>query len=172
VNKGLEVIEAHEIFGVEYEKIKVVVHPQSIVHSMVTFVDGATMAQLSHPDMRLPISIALGVDSRLDVSIGKIAFDEALKLEFEPPDVSVFPGLDLCYEAGRIGQGAPAMLSAANEIAVEAFLSEKIGFYGITDVISDVLQEGIEKVDVEEDVYEADRIARERGRVFVEKRSG
>jgi len=169
-NKGLEVIEAHELFGVEFDKIKVVVHPQSIVHSMVTFVDGATIAQLSHPDMRLPISLALGVQNRLNVSYGKMSFDEAFSLDFEPPDREAFPALDLAYEAGRLGGGAPATLSAANEIAVQAFLDDKISFSSISEVVDDVLQEGTLPVDNEEEVYEADRLARERAQRYVEKR--
>lgn len=172
MNKGLEVIEAHELFNIDFAHINVVVHPQSIVHSMVTFCDGATIAQLSHPDMRLPISLALGVDARLDYSYGKMDFATSTSLEFEPPDREAFPALELAYKAGRHGSGAPAMLSAANEIAVEAFLSEKIPFHGITEVVDSVLQEGIEPVDTEQDVYEADQVARDRAARYVEKRRG
>lgn len=171
MNKGLEVIEAHALFGFSFDHIKVVIHPQSIVHSMVTFRDGATIAQLSHPDMRLPISLALGIDERLDQSFGKISFTENMQLDFQVPDYEVFPALNLAYEAGRAGQGAPAILSAANEIAVQAFLDEKIEFNVITEIVNDVLQEGIVKVDTEMEVYEADRLARERAERYVEKRS-
>ena len=114
MNKGLEVIEAHELFGVDFDQIKVVVHPQSIVHSMVTYIDGATIAQLSHPDMRLPISIALGAPVRLDKSYGKISFEESMQLDFEQPRFNDFPCLNLAYEAGKAGGYAPAILSAAN----------------------------------------------------------
>jgi len=156
-NKGLEVIEAQ-------------VHPQSIVHSMVTFIDGATIAQLSHPDMRLPISLALGIEDRLNVGYGKMSFEDTMSLDFEKPDRQAFPALDLAYEAGRNGGGAPATLSAANEVAVQAFLDEKIGFWDISEIVADVLQEGTAAVDNEEEVYEADRIARERATRYVEKR--
>ncbi len=171
MNKGLEVIEAHELFDVNFDQIKVVVHPQSIVHSMVTFCDGATIAQLSHPDMRLPISLALGVDHRLDHSYGALSFEDQMSLDFEAPDSDAFPALKLAYAAGREGQGAPAILSAANEVAVQAFLDDEISFTAISEIVDDVLQEGIVAVDNEEDVYEADRIARERADRFVEKRS-
>ncbi len=171
MNKGLEVIEAHELFGTDFDNIKVVVHPQSIVHSMVTFCDGATIAQLSAPDMRLPISLALGVDHRLDHQYGALTFEESFSLDFQAPDRQAFPALDLAYEAGRAGGGAPATLSAANEIAVQAFLDEKIEFNDICSIVSDVLQEGIPSVDTEDEVYEADRIARERAERFVEKAS-
>lgn len=169
-NKGLEVIEAHELFDIDFDHIKVVVHPQSIVHSMVTFVDGATIAQLSHPDMRLPISLALGVENRLNVSYGKMSFEETFSLDFEAPDREAFPALDLAYKAGRIGGGAPATLSAANEVAVQAFLDDKIAFSAIPEVVDDVLQEGTFSVDNEEEVYEADRLARERATRYIEKR--
>jgi 1-deoxy-D-xylulose-5-phosphate reductoisomerase len=123
MNKGLEVIEAHELFGTPYDRIEVVVHPQSIVHSMVTYTDGATIAQLSLPDMRLPIGYALAYPDRLDVPFGSMNFATPVTLEFEPPDRATFPCLDLAYAAGRAGGTAPAWLSAANEVAVEAFLN-------------------------------------------------
>ncbi len=170
MNKGLEVIEAHELFDMDFENIKVTVHPQSIVHSMVTFVDGATIAQLSHPDMRLPISIALGVEDRLDHPYGMMDFSESYNLEFSAPDREAFPALNLAYEAGKLGQGAPAMLSAANEVAVDAFLNDKISFCDITEVVDETLQDGITSVDNEDDVYEADNIARDRANRYVEKR--
>ena len=122
MNKGLEVIEAHELFGIDYDRIDVVVHPQSIVHSMVTFSDGATIAQLSRPDMRLCMGYALAWPDRLDVPYGEIDWSEAGRLDFEPPDRGAFPCLDLAFAAGREGETAPAWLSAANEVAVEAFL--------------------------------------------------
>ncbi len=122
MNKGLEVIEAHELFGVPYDAIDVVVHPQSVVHSMVEFVDGAVVAQLSLPDMRLPIGYALAYPARLAAPFGAIDWAELSVLEFEPPDRATFPCLDLAYRAGRTGDLAPAWLNAANEVAVEAFL--------------------------------------------------
>ena len=122
MNKGLEVIEAHELFGVDYDRIDIVVHPQSIVHSMVELRDGSTLAQLSEPDMRLPIGYALGWPDRAAAPFGALDWSRPQSLTFEPPDRSVFRCIDLAYAAGRHGGSAPAWLSAANEVAVEAFL--------------------------------------------------
>jgi 1-deoxy-D-xylulose-5-phosphate reductoisomerase len=141
VNKGLEVIEAHELFGVDYDRIDVVVHPQSIVHSMATFTDGATIAQLSLPDMRLPIGYALAFPDRIGTPFGRMDFSQSCTLEFEPPDRDTFRGLDLAYAAGRSGGTAPAWLSAANEVAVDAFLSGAIPWSGIADVIDAAMGE-------------------------------
>src|SRR5438067_10615598 len=116
MNKGLEVIEAHELFGVGYDAVDVVVHPQSIVHSMVEFTDGATVAQLSNPDMRLPIGYALAYPDRSAVAFGALDWSEVRRLDFEPPDLDGFPCLGLAYQAGRTGGTAPAWLNAANEI--------------------------------------------------------
>ena len=119
MNKGLEVIEAHELFGVAFDRIDVVVHPQSIVHSMVEFVDGATIAQLSMPDMRLPIGLALGAPARLPTRRSAPSTGPTLgQLTFETPDLDAFPCLRLAFDAGRAGGGAPAVLSGANEVAV------------------------------------------------------
>ena len=127
MNKGLEVIEAHELFGVDRTtEIEVVVHPQSIVHSMVEFTDGATIAQLSLPDMRLPIGYALAYPDRIATPFGRIDWAELGRLDFEPPDLEAFPCLGLAYEAGRRGETAPAWLNAANEVAVAAFLAGRI----------------------------------------------
>src|SRR5438309_5056199 len=112
MNKGLEVIEAHELFGIGYDQVDVVVHPQSIVHSMVEFSDGATVAQLSLPDMRLPIGYALAYPERLAVPFGAIDWSALRRLDFEPPDPQAFPCLRLAYQAGRLGETAPAWLSA------------------------------------------------------------
>jgi 1-deoxy-D-xylulose-5-phosphate reductoisomerase len=131
MNKGLEVIEAHELFGTEYDRIDVVVHPQSIVHSMATFTDGTTIAQLSMPDMRLPIAYALAYPDRVGTSFGAMDFSTTLRLDFEPPDRSTFRCLDLAFAAGRLGGTAPAWLSAANEVAVDAFLAGRIGWAAI-----------------------------------------
>lgn len=148
MNKGLEVIEAHELFGapaaeagygIGMDDIDVVVHPQSIVHSMVTFNDGSTIAQLSNPDMRLPIAYALAHPDRFDGAYGRIDWSEATTLHFEPPDRSTFPCLDLSYEAGRVGGTAPAWLSAANEVAVEAFLAGRISWVDIAATIAAVM---------------------------------
>jgi 1-deoxy-D-xylulose-5-phosphate reductoisomerase len=172
MNKGLEVIEAHELFGLDYATIEVVVHPQSVVHSMVEFTDGATIAQLSLPDMRLPIGYALAWPDRIATPFGRIEWAELSSLEFEPPDLEAFPCLGLAYEAGRLGGAAPAWLSAANEVAVAAFLDGAIGWTSISDVVAETLDgyEGTEpdSVDV---VLEADRAARERARQAVGRRT-
>jgi 1-deoxy-D-xylulose-5-phosphate reductoisomerase len=161
MNKGLEVIEAHELFGISYDRIDVVVHPQSVVHSMVELVDGSTIAQLSMPDMRLPIGYALGWPERLPHAFGAIDWTAPLSLEFEPPDRAAFPCLDLAYSAGRAGGPAPAWLNAANEVAVAAFLDGRLDWLGIADVDAAVLDrcdgEPLGSVD---DVLEADRRAR------------
>jgi 1-deoxy-D-xylulose-5-phosphate reductoisomerase len=140
MNKGLEVIEAHELFGVGYDRIEVVVHPQSVIHSMVTFTDGATIAQLSMPDMRLPIAYAIAWPDRFDVPFGAVDWASMRTLEFEVPDRETFRCLDLAYAAGRTGGSAPAWLSAANEIAVEAFLAGRISWLQIADVNDATLQ--------------------------------
>jgi 1-deoxy-D-xylulose-5-phosphate reductoisomerase len=171
MNKGLEVIEAHELFGVDFDRIDVVVHPQSIVHGMVEFGDGATIAQLSAPDMRLPIGLALGAPARLDEAFGPIDWSRTPRLDFEAPDLEAFPALGLAYEAGRAGGGAPATLSGANEIAVAAFLDGRIPWLGIAEVVAEVLQLGTGNVDDVEDVLEADRLARQRAHAAVEKRA-
>src|SRR5262245_30696832 len=134
MNKGLEVIEAHELFGVDYDRIEVVVHPQSVVHSMAEFTDGSTIAQLSMPDMRLPIGYALGYPQRIGTPFGRIDWSTLRRLDFEPPDRATFRCLGLAYEAGRAGGIAPASLSAANEIAVDAFLAGLISWNQIADV--------------------------------------
>jgi 1-deoxy-D-xylulose-5-phosphate reductoisomerase len=139
MNKGLEVIEAHELFGVDYDAIDVVTHPQSIVHSMVEFADGATVAQLSVPDMRLPIGYALAYPRRLAVGYGRLDWARASTLEFEEPDRSLFPCLDLAYRAGRAGDLAPAWLNAANEVAVQAFLDGRIAWTAIAQVVEATL---------------------------------
>ncbi len=139
MNKGLEVIEAHELFGIDYDQIRVVVHPQSVVHSMVTFSDGATVAQLSDPDMRLCIGYALAFPDRLELSFGGIDWAELERLDFEAPDRAAFGCLDLAYEAGRAGETAPAWLSAANEVVVEAFLSERIRWVDIAPMLEQLL---------------------------------
>ncbi|MCA1691525.1 MAG: 1-deoxy-D-xylulose-5-phosphate reductoisomerase, partial [Actinobacteria bacterium] len=130
MNKGLEVIEAHELFGVAYPQIEVVVHPQSIVHSMVEFGDGATLAQLSDPDMRLPLAYALAYPERSGTAFGSLDWSTPRRLDFEPPDLAAFPCLALAYEAGEAGGSAPAWLNAANEVAVQAFLDGLIPWRG------------------------------------------
>jgi 1-deoxy-D-xylulose-5-phosphate reductoisomerase len=171
MNKGLEVIEAHELFGIGFDRIEVVVHPQSVVHGMVTFRDGATIAQLSMPDMRLPIGLALGAPARLDQAFGPIDWTTLGTLTFETPDLTAFPCLALAYAAGRAGGGAPATLSGANEVAVEAFLAGRIAWYEIAEIVDAVLQQGTGNVDDVPDVLEADRVARARAATAIEKRA-
>jgi 1-deoxy-D-xylulose-5-phosphate reductoisomerase len=139
MNKGLEVIEAHELFGLPYDAIDVVVHPQSIVHSMVEYADGAAMAQLSMPDMRLPIGYALAYPDRLPMAFGAIDWTALSSLEFEEPDRTLFPCLDLAYRAGRAGDLAPAWLNAANEVAVAAFLAGRVKWTAIAAVVEGTL---------------------------------
>ena len=161
MNKGLEVIEAHELFGVPYENIKVVIHPQSIVHSMVTFADGATLAQMSNPDMRLCIAYALTYPDRINDPFGEIDWTQMIELNFEPPDQTSFPCLNIAYEAGRQKGTAPAWLNAANEEAVSAFLSGQLLWQEISEVISATLQQWSgENVDSIETVLKADSEAR------------
>ncbi|MCC6225943.1 MAG: 1-deoxy-D-xylulose-5-phosphate reductoisomerase [Microthrixaceae bacterium] len=168
MNKGLEVIEAHELFGVDYARIKVTVHPQSIVHSMATFRDGATIAQLSLPDMRLPIGYALAYPERLDSPFGALDLTTKMHLDFEPPDTQAFPCLQLAYHAGTAGGTAPAWLSAANEVHVDAFLDGVIRWQQIAELNTRALEcwDGA-PADSVEAVLAADSAAREVARRLV-----
>ena len=171
MNKGLEVIEAHELFGVDYDRIDIVVHPQSVVHSMVELRDGSTLAQLSDPDMRLPIGYALGWPDRAPAPFGALDWSQPRSLTFEPPDRSVFRCIGLAYEAGRQGGSAPAWLSAANEVAVSAFLNGALGWVGIADVVEETLNAWVDDpVDQVEGVLAADAEARTRASEIVERR--
>jgi 1-deoxy-D-xylulose-5-phosphate reductoisomerase len=171
MNKGLEVIEAHELFGIGYDRIDIVVHPQSIVHSMVELCDGSTLAQLSNPDMRLPIGYALGWPDRVATPFGALDWTGAQTLTFEPPDRAVFRCVDLAYEAGRSGGSAPAWLSAANEVAVEAFLGNALPWGGIADVVAETMEGWVdEPVDQVEAVLAADAEARSRARLALDRR--
>jgi 1-deoxy-D-xylulose-5-phosphate reductoisomerase len=161
MNKGLEVIEAHELFGVDYAQIDVVVHPQSVIHSMVEFHDGSTIAQLSMPDMRLPIGYALGYPDRISTPFGRIDWAQLARLDFELPDLTTFSSLAVAYQAGRIGGTAPAWLSAANEVAVEAFLAGRIRWNQIAGICVDTLErhDGHLPTSID-DVIAADALAR------------
>jgi 1-deoxy-D-xylulose-5-phosphate reductoisomerase len=171
MNKGLEVIEAHELFGVDYDRIEVVVHPQSIVHSMVEFTDGATIAQLSLPDMRLPIAYALAYPERAGTPFGRIDWGELGQLTFEAPDHEAFPCLGLAYQAGRMGETAPAWLNAANEEAVAAFLAGRIRWVSIPDVLDAVLaRHDGGHADSAAAVIDADRRARAVARQVIAER--
>ncbi|HAP77502.1 MAG TPA: 1-deoxy-D-xylulose-5-phosphate reductoisomerase [Acidimicrobiaceae bacterium] len=140
MNKGLEVIEAHELFAIPYDRIEVVVHPQSVVHSMVEFHDGSTIAQLSMPDMRLPIAYSLAYPHRAATPFGRVDWARTGRLDFEVPDTATFRCLDLAYQAGRSGGTAPAWLSAANEVHVEAFLDGRLRWREIAERNEAVLQ--------------------------------
>jgi 1-deoxy-D-xylulose-5-phosphate reductoisomerase len=141
MNKGLELIEAHHLFGTPYDRIDVVVHPQSIVHALVTLIDGATLAHLGHPDMRVPIAYALHHPDRVDVPVKALDLAEVGALTFEPPDEEAFPCLRLAREAAVAGGTAPCVMNAANEVAVHAFLNERLSFLGIPAVIEGTLEE-------------------------------
>jgi len=140
MNKGLEVIEAHHLFGVPYEKIEVVIHPQSTIHSMVEFVDGSILAQIGVPDMRTAIQYALTYPDRQPRSYGSVDLARTGSLTFEKPETDRFPCLKLAYKAGLAGGTLPAVMSAANDSAVELFLSGRIGFYDIPRIISSVMK--------------------------------
>ena len=169
MNKGLEVIEAHELFGTPFDDIEVVVHPQSVVHSMVEFTDGCTMAQLSLPDMRLPIGYALAYPHRIATPFGRIDWASLDRLDFARPDVATFRCLALAYAAGRSGGTAPAFMSAANEIAVEAFLAGHIRWTQIADTVEEALQGHSTPSGPldSDDIIEADRTGRERARTLL-----
>jgi 1-deoxy-D-xylulose-5-phosphate reductoisomerase len=139
VNKGLEVIEAHELFGVAYDDIEVMVHPQSVLHSMVEFVDGSTLAQASPPDMRLPIALALAWPDRVPGAAASVDWREAHNWELRPLDDEIFPAVRLAKEAGRAGHCRPAVYNAANEECVAAFVSGRLPFLGIVDTVAAVL---------------------------------
>ena len=161
MNKGLEVIEAHWLFGAPLASIEVVVHPQSVIHSMVEYRDGSVMAQLGAPDMRTPIACALAWPRRIEAGVEPLDFTTLGKLEFERLDIARFPCVRLAGEAIRRGGTAPAALNAANEIAVESFLDGRLGFSAIPRVIENVLADhAVEELDTLERVYAADLEAR------------
>jgi 1-deoxy-D-xylulose-5-phosphate reductoisomerase len=167
VNKGLELIETHLLFGIPYERIEVVVHPQSIVHSMVTFTDGSTIAQASPPDMKLPISLALGWPDRVPAAVAACDFSTASSWEFEPLEADVFPAVELARRAGQAGGCMTAVYNAANEEAAAAFLQGRIAFPAIVRTIADVLHTA-DQWDAApatvDDVLDAQRWARGRAR--------
>ena len=139
VNKGLEIIEATTLFSLPTEKVKVVIHPQSIIHSMIEFIDSSIIAQLSNPDMRLPITYALFWPERVESDYGRLDFDTLASLTFEKPDFIRFPALELAYSVAKTGGTAPAVFNAANEVAVDAFLRRSVRFTEITDIIEDAV---------------------------------
>lgn len=158
VNKGLEVIEAHWLFDVDYESIKVIIHPESIVHSMIEYVDGSVIAQLAQPDMRLPIQYALNYPKRQNSIIKNLDFYELNKLTFEKPDTKTFKCLSLAYEAGKIGGLMPTIFNGANEAAVDLYLNNKISYLKIGDLIEESLNKFENKLNISlEDIIEIDQ---------------
>jgi 1-deoxy-D-xylulose-5-phosphate reductoisomerase len=161
MNKGLEVIEAHWLFNAAADDIQVVVHPQSVIHSMVQYVDGSVLAQLGNPDMRTPIAYGLAYPERIDAGVAPLDLFKIATLNFAAPDFERFPCLALAYQALRSGGTAPAVLNAANEVAVDAFLNHKISFLDIPRLIKDVLEQHVcRDVNTLEDVLQADAAAR------------
>jgi len=170
MNKALEVIEAHWLFEAPAASIQVLIHPQSIVHSMVEYVDGSVIAQLGNPDMRTPIAHALAHPERIEAGVAALELAEVGALVFERPDLDRFPALQLGYAALESGGSAPATLNAANEVAVAAFLERRLGFLGMTSVIEQTLQElPVRPLRELDDVLEADRLAREKATALVKR---
>ena len=162
MNKGLEVIEAHWLFNASADDIQVVVHPQSVIHSMVQYVDGSVLAQMGNPDMRTPIAYALAYPERIAAGVAPLDLFQIAKLDFVPPDFVRFPCLGLAYQALRAGGTVPALLNAANEVAVAAFLDRKIAFLDIPRLIESVLGSVARReVNILQDVLDADAAARE-----------
>jgi 1-deoxy-D-xylulose-5-phosphate reductoisomerase len=172
MNKGLEVIEAHHLFGTGYDRIDVVVHPQSIVHSYVTLCDGTALAHLGHPDMKAPIAFALNHPDRREIPMRPLDLAEVGSLTFERADEATFRCLPLAREAGRTGGTAPCILNAANEIAVHAFLGGALGFLEIGEVVEETLNRVEAKaVHAFEALYAADRAARDAATALVAERA-
>jgi 1-deoxy-D-xylulose-5-phosphate reductoisomerase len=173
MNKGLEVIEAYWLFKIPIEKIGVILHPQSIIHSMVKFIDGSVIAQMSIPDMKGPISYALSYPERFAHVLPSLNLAEIKELTFEEPDVKKYPSLALTYDALHAGGTMPCVLNAANEIAVEAFLSEKISFTEIFRVVSDTMKShSVAKGETIEEVLSASEWAKQKAEEFVDNRNG
>ncbi|GAK57707.1 1-deoxy-D-xylulose 5-phosphate reductoisomerase [Candidatus Vecturithrix granuli] len=165
MNKGLEVIEAHWLFDIAFSEIQVVVHPQSVIHSMVEYVDGSIIAELGAPDMRIPIAYALSYPEQMAIDAPRLDFTTLKALTFEEPDLQKFPCLHYAYQAGEIGATMPTVLNAANEIAVEAFLQKQIGFVDIAALILQVMDAHVVRPLITiEDVVEADHWAREKSK--------
>jgi 1-deoxy-D-xylulose-5-phosphate reductoisomerase len=170
MNKGFEIIEAHHLFGVSYERIDVVVHPQSIVHSLVHLNDGASLAHLGYPDMRVPISYALHFPQRADTGAPALDLAATGELTFEPPDLDSFPCLRLARQAGEAGGSAPCVLNAVDEVAVAAFLDGRLRFTGIAEVVERMLEEmPAEPVSHFEDLFAIDEEARRRASDLIEE---
>ncbi|HEY5112150.1 MAG TPA: 1-deoxy-D-xylulose-5-phosphate reductoisomerase [Acidimicrobiales bacterium] len=170
MNKGLEVLEASALFGIDASRVEVVVHPQSVVHSMVEYVDGSVLAQLSRPDMRLPIAYCLGLPERLAHHYGELDFTKNFELSFEPPDYEAFPALGLAFEAARLGGAAPAWLSAANEVAVEAFLADQISWCDIVAIVAATMDHYVpDPLESLSALHESDDVSRKWARASLKK---
>ncbi len=168
MNKGLEVIEAHHLFGLPAEQIKVLIHPQSVVHSMVRYIDGSVIAQLGQPDMKTPIAYGLGWPLRIDAGVKELDFTSAHELSFEPVDLNRFPCLSLSYDALSSGGFAPTILNAANEIAVDLFLNHGIRYTQIAELVERVLQQTqVSGAMSLEGILEADSLARQHAQTLV-----
>ena len=161
MNKGLEVIEAHHLFGLPFERIAVTIHPQSVVHSLVEFVDGSLKAQLGHPDMRLPIAVGLAYPDRLPDAVPSPRVEDLSGIEFFPLDERRFPAVRLAREAGAHGGGYPAVLNAANEVAVSAFIAGEMKFGGIVEAVDRALSSYKGEASTVDEILDADRWARE-----------
>jgi len=169
MNKGLEVIEAHWLFGATGQQIQVVIHPQSVIHSMVSYSDGSVLAQLGNPDMRTPIAHALAWPNRMNSGVAALDLFEVAHLDFERPDTDRFPCLSLAYQALQAGGTAPAVLNAANEAAVDAFLQGKLRFTDIAALIDKVLEDSaIVPADTLEIILDADQSSRVRAGEYLE----
>jgi 1-deoxy-D-xylulose-5-phosphate reductoisomerase len=173
MNKGLEIIEAHWLFGVPAEAIQVIIHPQSVVHSMVEYVDGSVIAQLGNPDMRTPIAQALAYPERIDAGVEPFNLLNVGSLSFEAPDFKRFPALGLAYEALEEGGSAPAILNAANEVAVAAFLRREIPFLDVIDIVAETMQlVPVTALTDLNDVITADLLGRKNASRVIERRVG
>ena len=173
MNKGLELIEACWLFDASPAQVEVVIHPQSVIHSLVDYVDGSVLAQLGNPDMRTPIAHALAWPERIDSGVAPLDLFKIARLDFQPPDEQRFPCLRLARQAAAAGGSAPAMLNAANEVAVSAFLEQRIRFTDIPLLIADVLnREPVSPVECLDDVMAADRRAREAARAWLGQYAG
>ncbi len=170
MNKGLEIIEAHWLFNASADQIEVVIHPQSVIHSLVEYIDGSVLAQLGNPDMRTPIAYALGFPERIDSGVASLDLFQIGRLDFHAPDLQRFPCIGLAYSALRAGGTVPTILNAANEIAVAAFLAGRLPFLGIADVIEHSLaQISSEPASALETILDADAQARRVASEYIER---
>ena len=168
MNKGLEVIEAHWLFGTPADQIDVVIHPQSVIHSMVSYVDGSVLAQLGNPDMRTPIAYGLAYPERIHSGVNQLDITKIAELHFQKPDFTRFPCLSIAFDALRAGDTAPTIMNAANEVAVQAFLERKIGFLMISEVIQRVMNQVTNRSANDlEGIMEQDVLAREAAQRFI-----